>query len=214
MVFRDGDWLEAFFEHGVLHGFGRKYEAHGRLATFGYYSHGVPVGIWWKIIDGGGTVVGEVDQDGYLTGPDIAYLYPDFKTALLGQFEDGELIQAQAVTLECVLEEDRLLIPLFSEPEGPMYTREISELHRMTSTPLLPDPYEQEWVQVKESTVYGANEGLFARKDVSEGTILAFYNGIRRSPKVTYDEPDWVLNAYKIFDPTRKKGNARKIPEC
>ena len=210
MTFQDGEWLEGFFEKGVLHGFSRHYErkCHGhRLSTFGYYHNGIPFGIWYKLIDGGGAIVGPVDDEGQLSGPDITYLYPDCQTALMGQFEDGELKQAQAVTLKCVVEENNMMIPLFSEPQGSMYAREVSELHRMTTTPLLPDPYEQEWVQVQSSTVVGANEGLFARKDVTEGTILAFYNGIRRDPKTSYDEPDWVVNAYKIFDPTRKKGS-------
>ena len=77
----------------------------------------------------------------------------------------------------------------------------------MTRETLLSDPYETEWVEVRPSTVPFANEGLFARRPVKTGQILAFYNGIRREPKITFDAPDWVKSSYRIFDPARKKGS-------
>ena len=55
----------------------------------------MPYGICWKIIKGGGCVVGRVDETGALTGIRVAYLYPDYKTALVGTFSDGILEYAQ-----------------------------------------------------------------------------------------------------------------------
>ena len=54
----------------------------------------------------------------------------------------------------------------------------------------------------------GSGEGLFAARDIEPNTILAFYNGKRIKPRSPedYDHPDWDVNAYKIFDPTRKNG--------
>ena len=103
--------------------------------------------------------------------------------------------------------ENNVLIPLFSDPEGPVYRPDVSDLVNITAQPLLPDPYESQMVEVKTSTVPGANEGLFCKQPVDPGTILAFYNGIRREPKKTFDKPDWNKSAYRIFDPTRKKGS-------
>ena len=38
------------------------------------------VGVWWRVVRGGGCVVGGVEEDtGELSGPDIVYLYPDFR---------------------------------------------------------------------------------------------------------------------------------------
>ena len=45
------------------------------------------------VMPGGGCVVGPVNEEGVLTGDDIAYLYPDFHTALLGHFSDGQLVR-------------------------------------------------------------------------------------------------------------------------
>ena len=39
--------------------------------------------------------MGRVDTDGKLTGGDIAYIYPDYATALVGQFIGGLLEKAQ-----------------------------------------------------------------------------------------------------------------------
>ena len=213
MTFENGSQLEGFFHRGVLHGFVRKYDEKKMLTDFGYYENGKPQFIWWKVIEHGGAIIGHVNEEGELTGPEIAYLYPDFQTGFLGKFENGVLVNAQAVHLECVVEEYNLLIPLFSEPEGPYFQREISDFVSMTKEPMLPDPYETEWVEVKPSTVPFANEGLFSRRSVGEGQILAFYNGIRREAKGTWDAPDWVKSAYRIFDPTRKKGALDIPPE-
>ena len=106
--------------------------------------------------------------------------------------------------------------------------RELSTLTFVTSSPLLPDPYEARMVEVRQSEVEGAEDGLFSRRAVTAGTVLAFYNGIRRPrPEVSSDwwirghvtrcsplvgqgdaAVDWdtEANAYKIFDPTRAHG--------
>ena len=78
----------------------------------------------------------------------------------------------------------------------------------MTSEPLLPDPYESRLIKVDTSKVPGGGEGLFAKVDIEPNTIVAFYNGKRIKPRSPedYDHPDWDVNAYKIFDPTRKNG--------
>ena len=205
--FANGHQLEGFFQHGVLTGFVRKYDENKRLTDFGLYENGKACYIWWKLFEFGGAVIGHVNDEGQLTGlSEIVYLYPDFKTGFMGHFEDGVLVQAQAVQLEAVVEEYKLLIPLFSDPAGPYFRRDISDFVGMTKEPLLADPYETEWVEVRPSTVPFANEGLFARRSVESGQILAFYNGIRRELKRSWDKPDWVKSAYRIFDPTRDKG--------
>ena len=55
------------------------YFLQGRLTFIGNHRNGRPVGVCWKVIKGGGCVVGRVDDVGELTGIRIAYLYPDFR---------------------------------------------------------------------------------------------------------------------------------------
>ena len=76
VVFSAGDSLDGFFSSGLLHGFGRYFDEKGRLRFAGNHSSGVAVGTCWKIIRGGGSVVGQVDGEGQLTGENIAYIYP------------------------------------------------------------------------------------------------------------------------------------------
>lgn len=136
----------------------------------------------------------------------VAYLYPDFKTAFIGSFEDGTLESVQAVTLKSVIDDRGVKIPIFTEAKGPLYKREVSDFDHVTNEPLLPDPYESTYVVVKKSAVEGADDGLFARGHIEPNTVLAFYNGVRLNPKSSHDMPEWHDNAYRIFDPTRKDG--------
>ena len=206
VTFNDGNWLEGFFVRGILHGFVRRFDEKGRLTFLGNYRNGRPYGVCWRIVRGGGAVMGRVNSKGQLTGMRIAYLFPDFKTGFLGSFDEGIMEAAQAVTLRSVIDTGGIKIPLFTEPKGPMYKREISDYDRVTSEPLLPDPYEAVTVTVTSSKVPGANDGLFARHKIEPNTILAFYNGIRLHPAKAVDAPEWDDNAYRIFDPTRKDG--------
>ena len=161
--FMDDTWLDGFAKDGVLHGFCRKFDVKNRLTWVGMYRNGVPFGSCWKIIRGGGCVVGKVDEDGNLSGTDISYLFPDFRTAFTGTFRNGELVFARCSRLTGASCEGCIHVPQLSEPEGRLYSREISTHEFVTHSPTLPDPYESTMVQVKKSNVPGANDGLFAR---------------------------------------------------
>ena len=75
-------------------------------------------GTCWKIIRGGGCVVGRVNKAGDLTGHRIAYLYPDFKTALVGSFVEGVMECAQEAELKTVIDDNGIKVPIFTEPNG------------------------------------------------------------------------------------------------
>ena len=208
IVYENGDWLEGYFKEGVMHGFGRYFDRQGRLKCVANHKNGVKFGICWQIIRGGGCLVGRADSQGRFTGLRIAYLYPDFQTALVGHFENGVMKAAQVATLKTTIEDLGVKVPIFTEPKGPFYKRELATFDLVTSEPLLPDPYESRMVKVATSKVPFANEGLFAARKIEPNTILAFYNGKRIRPrsKEDVDDPDWEKNAYKIFDPSRKNG--------
>ena len=58
------------------------------------------------------------------------------------------------------------------------------------------DPYEESLVEVRQSLMVGAGEGIFLRQEVEADTVVAFYNGIRPTDTVT---EDWEACAYRIF---------------
>ena len=212
--FLNETWLEGFTKDGVLHGFSRHFDGKNRLTYIGMYRNGKPFGTWWKIIRGGGCVVGRVDEDGKLTGTTIAYLYPDFKSALIGTFKDGEMVFSQAAQLTGYTTENSCIKrPVFTEPDGRLYPREISTHEFVTSSPTLADPYESVTVEVKQSNVEGAHDGIFARKNTGKNVILAFYNGIKLIPNIASPNLDWAADSYKIFDPSKTPNGTIDIME-
>ena len=66
-------------------------------------------------------------------------------------------------------------------------------------------------VEICTSGVGGANEGLFAKKNIEINTIVAFYNGSEARPDE--DDPDtFETNNYKIFDPADMPDGTIDIP--
>jgi len=212
--FLDDTWLDGFTKVGVLHGFCRHFDGKNRLTYIGMYRNGKPCGTWWKIIRGGGCVVGRVDEDGKLSGSNIAYLYPDFKTALIGTFKDAVMMFSQVAQLNGITTEiSSIKVPQFTEPDGRLYQRELSTHEFVTASPTLADPYETVVVQVKKSNVVGADDGIFAKKNVGKHVILAFYNGVKLIPRVASNELGWEADSYKIFDPSKEPNGTIDIME-
>ena len=95
-------------------------------------------------------------------------------------------------------------VPVMSEPSGDWFTFQPASPAVFCRNPFLKDPYEQLFVQVTctslfhfspfhlslitqlfipygqagESRIFRAGQGLFARCDIEEGTVISFYNGV------------------------------------
>ena len=59
--------------------------------------------------------------------------------------------------------------------------------------PLVADPYESRCVEVRPSLVAGAGEGLFARRALPAGRVVAYYNGVRLLQEEV-DGRSWKVN--------------------
>ena len=101
--------------------------------------------------DNSGYTVGRVDEEGKLTGDNIAYIYPDWRSGLVGRFEDGVLVSARLCPLVGCYEESGLKIPAFGDPTGPEFTFEKTSIRNIALHPLLRDPWEEERVRVGQS---------------------------------------------------------------
>ena len=114
-----------------LSNFARHFDKKGRLVFIGAYRNGLATGTCWQVIRGGGCVVGRADKSGQLTGIRIAYIYPDFCTALVGTFVSGQFQRGQRSRVCSVIQGDNgIKIPVFAKPEGEIYVREISNFDR------------------------------------------------------------------------------------
>jgi len=121
----------------------------------------------WKFKIGGGIVLGIADSLEQLTGQDVAYIYPDFKTALVGDFESGTMKCAGKTSLKSYQKDWKTGIPKITFGElrtsKCLYNIDESTKWKISSNPLLRDPYEDEMVYVGRSKVAGAGLGLFSR---------------------------------------------------
>ena len=60
----------------------------------------------------------QVDLAGFLSGDDIAFVYPDLRTAIIGTFVQGRLLIGQTCFLHSVAMEDAIICPYFTIPAG------------------------------------------------------------------------------------------------
>ncbi|KAI4879319.1 hypothetical protein NFI96_022624 [Prochilodus magdalenae] len=193
-TYEDGGALHGSYVDGELNGPAQEFDAEGRLIFRGQYKDNVRCGICWVYYPDRGCVVGEVNEEGEMTGKAVAYVYPDGHTALYGSFVDGELIEARLATLTNQ-ENGR---PHFSvDPDSPVYSYDKSTPSCIASHKMLPDPYESQRVYVGQSLISGAGEGLFAKTDTDADTVMAFYNGVRIT-HTEVDGRDWSLNGNTI----------------
>ena len=126
ITFKDRSTVDGYFKTGILHGFARYFDKKGRLTFIGNHKNGRPDGTCWKIIRGGGCVVGRVDSDGHLTGIRITYIYPDYETALVGSFKDGVMEKGQEAAVTAMVEDEAgIKVPIFTKPEGHVHVRQI-----------------------------------------------------------------------------------------
>ena len=132
------------------------------------------------------------------SGPDLAYLYPDFKTVLRGEFKDGKIIKGQICSLIGSKCEKGIYIPTFTKPHGQVYEFENPGRKTMAKNPLLPDPWESSLAYVKASNLPQGGDGLFAKQKRPNGSVLSLYNGIRLNTASVLMEQRYGRSDYRI----------------
>lgn len=172
---------------------------HPSLRFFGRFFRGIPRGFCWKGLFGGGYICGYVDPiDGSFTGKDMAYIYPDFQTALRGEFKNGLIVKAQLCNLIGSKCERGIYIPVFSKPQGLVYEYEEPSRKVMAKNPLVREPWESRRVEVKPSTLPQGGDGLFAKEKLSRHTVVALYNGIRLNTRSILLEQKFGHSDYRV----------------
>ncbi|XP_075055710.1 histone-lysine N-methyltransferase SETD7 isoform X1 [Mixophyes fleayi] len=193
-TYEDGGALHGTYVDGELNGPAQEFDIDGRLIFKGQYKDNIRHGVCWIYYPDGGSLVGEVNEDGEMTGNKIAYVYPDGTTALYGKFIDGEMLEAKLAILTSV-EEGK---PHFQMvPGSKVYTFDKSTSCCISTSSLLPDPYELEKVYVAVSLISNAGEGIYAKTVAGPHTVMSFYNGVRITHQEV-DNRDWSLNGNTI----------------
>ena len=63
---------------------------------------GVKSGSQWIICQGGGFLIGEVDNFDNVDGDEIVYLYPDLKSSIIGSYRAGQLVSGRLIGLKYI----------------------------------------------------------------------------------------------------------------
>ena len=143
------------------------------------YRRGRAVGATWRGLQGGGWLHGVLDREGQLTGEEVVYIYPDLRTCLVGRFQGGRMESAREGRLVGVQGEgEDLLRAVVRMVRREVYSYSPSTSLQLTVPPLLRDPYERRYVDVRPSLQQGAGEGVFAVTPLPAGTVACFYHGI------------------------------------
>ena len=113
---------------------------------------------------------------------DTVFLYPDMRTALVGKFDEGIMIEARSAKViaercndgikEIKLSEVRADAPSFKY-SAPTPTYMGDQLTKM-------DPYEKQFAYIGNSD--WGDDAVFAKKDIKRNEIVVYFSGIIISP--------------------------------
>ena len=140
-----------------------------------------------------GFLYGQVDPRGTLTGSNITFLYPDLSTGLTGEFADGKLVRGTAVIVaaeRCRGGMKEVLTRPYSRYSDLGWESEPRRLNDIGRRPTVSDPFERRSVYVRESSIPGSGDGLFARRPFTAGQLVSYYSGVVRDIDALRDDED------------------------
>ena len=113
------------------------------------------------------------------TEKEMIFIYPDMKTVLIGQFENGLLMQGKPAKIVAERCNDGIKEIKVSAiiPDSPTFKYSRPNRIHIGDQPTKVDPYESRYVYIKE-TRWG-DDGVFAKKEIEKDDIVAYYSGMR-----------------------------------
>ena len=122
------------------------------------------------------------------------FIYPDLLTAFVGLFEVDQSLMIEAFRSDIT----GVMVNPFGilQPSTALQKDQNEGHHRddqinkrtICNQPLIEDPYEQRTVYVNNSRIPNAGEGLFAKRLINEGQLVAFFHGIPLANTETQSE--------------------------
>jgi histone-lysine N-methyltransferase SETD7 len=156
------------------------------IAFIGIFRNGKADGpVWYGMVGephiAQGFLYGQLNKKGKLTGDNIAYIYPDYVTALVGKFEDKIMKSGRESTITQMTCKDGIIQASFSQPaeDSVEFFYDPSNNKYMGAMPLVRDPYEKKNVELQESRIPGAGHGIFAIRNILKGQVCTVFNKAR-----------------------------------
>ncbi|XP_023325406.1 histone-lysine N-methyltransferase SETD7 isoform X2 [Eurytemora carolleeae] len=174
-----------------------------------FYSGGTsstPAGVTWQMAGRerrDGFIYGKPDTQGFLTGDDLVFIYPDFRTGLLGRFTEGILEYGREIKItweRCNMGVKEIQYQVVGDH---VWRRDIPNATHIGLFPNIVDPYERKAVHVRSSNILGSNEGLYSRRNFLPGDLVSYFNGVKTFeenflfPNLTSEE-HWIAQAYYL----------------
>jgi len=125
-----------------------------------------------------GLYYGTIDNDDLNLGTDMVFIYPDMKTVLVGQFKDGIMIRSRPAKIIAERCNDGIKEIKISKikSDAPTFKYRRPTNMDIGDQPTIMDPYEKQIVYV--NTTDWGDDGLFAKRDIKKGELVAYYNGL------------------------------------
>ena len=189
-----GGLLQCFFIDGVKHGvsveFGPDRRKH--FMKLCWYDSGTPCGTAIRGLIGGVLIFGKVSSNSKISDKRAAVLMPDMKGSFEAIVCDDVFVRGQQTEVVDICLQGLVPVPRLSLPvSGTVYRRDVSTGQTISNSPLLTDPWEWGRVEARPSGLPGAGEGLFARRRLERGDLVALYNGTRSVPSLYEDWSDY-----------------------
>ena len=136
------------------------------------HKNGKAVGFCWKRVFGNGYLYG-IET---FTGDNIAYIYPDLETVLIGKFKTGIMISAKETTITRIRCKNGLVELDFAPAWGTEFHYSVPSNETFGDQPTVTDPLDDKYVYMSWSGTGG--QGIFAKRDIPMGTQFVQYNGL------------------------------------
>jgi len=155
---------------------------HVGIGFVGRFKNGQVHGNFWAGMVNEGYLHGKADENGFLTGDRIAYIYPDGETAFFGRFENKFMKGAFNVdVLEYGCSEDGTMLQVekFTNPlsEHLFYYEPSTNETFGGGVPLdVRDPYEVKQVKLGPSAIPNSGEGVIAVRDIPRTRMATMYS--------------------------------------
>ena len=136
---------------------------------------------WFIVSDGiqGAFYYSSYDDDIEEEDVEGVYVYPDWSSCVSGTWRKHILVQGRYCNISSAVVTNNILR---------IHTSVINDSPAISYTPpsyadfgavnTMMDPFENKTVEVKESLIKGAGEGLFTIRNVKAGEFVCFYSGL------------------------------------
>lgn len=103
------------------------------------------------------------------------FIFPDLRSGLKGKFEKGRLVQGQSVKIVGLRCKGGVVELLFDDYNSTCYNSRGRAWYEGER-----EPFEKRYVFVSKSREEKAGEGLFLKRRVAQGSLVAYYSGQER----------------------------------